>query len=99
MNIPIPWTGSTDGHRKWRTALIVRSKPFLAAIATQVQHPGSDRWGDLHASGWWFWAEPSWEWGEDHLYYDGPHCRWAFGWLRVVRGGNWQCKECVPHDG
>ena len=30
-----------------------------------------------------------------HDYYDGPHCMWAIGWLRISWSWNW-CKKCMP---
>lgn len=34
-----------------------------------------------------------WYWGEDHIYYDGPHCFFGLGWLGLSWGPHW-CNKC-----
>ena len=34
------------------------------------------------------------EFGSTHLYYDGPHCSFSFGFLNISWSWNW-CKKCA----
>jgi hypothetical protein len=36
--------------------------------------------------------------GEEHVYYDGPHCSFSLGWLHFSWGGDW-CTKCMPDKG
>lgn len=36
-----------------------------------------------------------WKIGQEHMYYDGPHCFYQFGPFRYYNGWRW-CKKCYP---
>lgn len=36
-----------------------------------------------------------WAWGSDHIYWDGPHCFYSFGFVHFG-WMNWNCKRCRP---
>lgn len=33
--------------------------------------------------------------GEEHAYYDGPHCSFSLGWIHFNWSGDW-CEKCMP---
>jgi hypothetical protein len=33
--------------------------------------------------------------GQQHIYYDGPHCSFSIGWLHL-NWSYWWCKKCMP---
>jgi hypothetical protein len=35
--------------------------------------------------------------GEEHAYYDGPHCSFSLGWLHFNWSGDW-CTKCMPPE-
>ncbi len=39
-----------------------------------------------------------WQWGRHHVYYDGPHEVWWFGFLYFNWQGDW-CEECAKELG
>lgn len=38
-----------------------------------------------------------WKIGQDHTFYDSPHCMFDFGPLNYYTSDNWHCKECVKN--
>lgn len=38
-----------------------------------------------------------WNWGQEHFYYDGPHCSISFGWINFY-WNNWNCKRCFSDE-
>lgn len=101
MDIPIPFTGEQDasvihpdmGIRHWRKVVTVG----WLSIGWHLQlRYGDVPWSGLHASGVHVSLAWPWEWSEEHIYYDGPHCLRSRGFLRIYRGGDWDCKVCAP---
>ena len=39
-----------------------------------------------------------WKIGQEHMYYDGPHCIYDFGPFAIYRHWGW-CLKCMPADG
>jgi hypothetical protein len=35
--------------------------------------------------------------GEEHAYYDGPHCSFSIGWIHFCWSGDW-CLKCMPDE-
>ena len=104
MKIPIPFTYEQDervihddmGVRRWRKVFEIDLCGKQPSIGWTMQIQYSDnQWSDLHASGFHVSLGRRFEWSEHHVYYDGPHCCWSFGFIRVYRGGNWHCKKCM----
>lgn len=52
-----------------------------------------DEWHDSHTLVNGLWYHGKWDWGFDHFWYDGPHCGFSFGPLRI-QWHNEGCKEC-----
>ncbi len=65
-------------------------KDFIGFIH-QAQSDGE--WDDSHTlvNGLWYHGE--WDWGFHHFWYDGPHCGFSFGPLRI-QWYNESCKQC-----
>jgi hypothetical protein len=38
-----------------------------------------------------------WEVGSWHIWYNGPHCGYSLGWLKIG-WENWNCKKCGSDD-
>lgn len=56
-------------------------------------HYKPNEWRDLHQEGFMV-TISKWQWGEDHLYYDGNHCMLHVGWLHF-EWSNPKCKKCL----
>lgn len=37
-------------------------------------------------------------WGADHVWYDGPNCRWGIGPFNFQRSGIGTCHECLREN-
>ena len=99
MLIPIPFTHKRDPHvihedmgiREWRTVFFFGLT--YVGVAMQIRYQGVD-WHTLMHWSCGARLASTWEWSDDHIYYDGPHCHWSRGFLRFWRDGDWDCKEC-----
>lgn len=38
-----------------------------------------------------------WKFGQEHMYYDGPHCMYDLGPFSLYKSWNW-CTKCMPED-
>ncbi len=105
MVFPIPFTYRQEekptiptlGIRRWRHVLEVEvfSRNPGIGVTLQVKFRGED-WYAVAASGFRVYLDYRWSWEEHHVWWDGPHCGWDYGFLRVYRGGNDNCKKCDP---
>lgn len=103
MVFPIPFTYQQEekpaiptlGIRRWRYVLevAVLSRYPGIGVTMQVKFENQD-WSDNHASGFGIHLDYHWSWEENHVYWDGPHCGWNYGFLRLFRGGDDNCKKC-----
>lgn len=69
-------------------------KDFIGFIH---QHHLSGEWYDSHTRVFQLWYHGKWRLGQDHFWYDGPHCQFAFGPFRI-QWYNDHCKECYGED-
>ena len=65
-------------------------KDFIGFIH-QAQLEGE--WHDSHTLVNGLWYHGKWDWGFTHFWYDGPHCGFSLGPLRI-QWYNENCKEC-----
>lgn len=65
-------------------------KDFIGFIH-QAQSDGE--WDDSHTLVNGLWYHGKWDWGFHHFWYDGPHCGFSLGPLRI-QWYNEGCKEC-----
>ena len=64
------------------------------------QHQDTDgKWYDSHVDAYELNVCKTWKIGSDHIYYDGPHCFYHFGFFTLQLGGNWKCKKCCDYVG
>lgn len=103
MMFPIPFTYKQEekvyiehlGIRRWRYVLEVDLLSWNPGIGVTLQVKFKDQdWYSVHAAGFGVHLDHHWSWKESHIWYDGPHCMWDYGFLRVFRGGNMDCKKC-----
>lgn len=92
LRIPIPFTGWATPYIKEGRRIIGLSWSFLG-ILSEIKHREDSDWTLGH------WDVKSislhwrWNWGEDHFYYDGPHCFYNFGPI-TIEWPNWECEKC-----
>lgn len=48
------------------------------------------RGGDYYS----LWLGGPFRFGQEHFWYDGPHCSWSFGFVHVGWSCDWHCKKC-----
>lgn len=60
----------------------------------QYQDRGSKKWSDSGSSRYDIWLTSYFRFRSDHVYYDGPHCSFTFGWIQFC-WGNENCKKCM----
>ncbi len=68
-------------------------EPTSIGFIHQHQHQNGE-WDDSHTAVYIAYLDRPFKLGSDHIYYDGPHCIYQLGFLRLMRG-NWKCKECI----
>ena len=106
MDIPIPltqWTedeplSSMTGRRTWRHVLVVEGLPWPSIgvrldVKFNTGEPEEKDFMGLHAAGWTLRLDPVWSFDEEHIYYDGCHCLYSFGFLRLILGST-NCSKC-----
>lgn len=60
------------------------------------QHQLQDgQWYNSHTNVYGLWRSQRWQLGDDHFYYDGPHCFCHLGPIHLQLGGNWDCLKCL----
>lgn len=79
----------TGGGYPWRRVFAI-DRDF---IGFKGQYKSDDKWSDNHANMFGL-SYGKWRWGESHVYYDGPHCMRAFGFLHVIWSGGWDTGDC-----
>ena len=104
IQIQIPFTFKQEskvvykevGLRSWRHVLDVDLFSWTPGIGVsqEVKFDKGD-WRSIHSSGLDLRLSTQWSWSEDHFWYDGPHCSWNRGFLRVFRGGRFHCEKCL----
>lgn len=62
-------------------------------IGFMHQHHIDGEWYDSHTRVNGIWWHGKWDWGMHHFWYDGPHCEFSIGPLRI-QWHNDTCKEC-----
>jgi hypothetical protein len=86
------WALQTDGANRpglrWASVGIFREVRFL---------PG-DEWSGGRCGYYAVCVKPHFEIGEDHDYYDGPHCSFSLGFVHFYWMPDW-CLKCMPNDG
>ncbi len=89
-DIPFP----DQGRRKWRRTLDISwgCIEFGEDFASEK----SPEWYPLHQDYYCVSVGGRWGFGDEHVYYDGPHCIWSLGPLHFCWGGNWKCRKCCP---
>ena len=53
----------------------------------------NEEWEDCD-HGYWI-VLHKWQVGIEHIYWDGEHCLYSFGWIGMSRNG-YPCKKCCP---
>lgn len=59
------------------------------------QHQGKEtgKWRDSHTKCYEIIFTKEFKFGIDHIYYDGPHCLYNFGFITIQWGRDW-CDKC-----
>lgn len=87
------------GRRGWRWVIETgqwQTGVYVSLDEQVIFHDRDAQWGD--ATRYITLAlVPGFEIGQDHHYYDGPHCSVKLGWLRIAYSWNW-CKKCMPDE-
>jgi hypothetical protein len=65
-------------------------KDFIGFIH---QAQSSGKWHDSHTLVNGLWYHGIWDWGFHHFWYDGPHCNFGIGPLRI-QWHNDNCEKC-----
>ncbi len=81
----------------WRRSLRIDTYPepatLMITIVGEYRFTGQE-WRVNHADEIGIGFSTEWNFTETHIYYDGEHCIWAFGFLRIYRMGR-DCKKCL----
>lgn len=70
-------------------------------LAAQFRQINDSYWTSTHASAYEVNIGKHFNWGFEHVYYDGPHCFLSLGWLNFCWNGNprtGSCKKCMPDE-
>lgn len=59
------------------------------------QHKLDGKWYDGHDE-YLIIVSSKMNFGQEHVYYDCPHCTYSFGPFTYFRGADWTCKKCLP---
>jgi hypothetical protein len=82
------------------SASLSRARNFFhIGLVRQHQWKSTNEWQTGHVGNWEIHINDHWAWGEEHVYYDGPHCFFDLGFIHIsypAKGG-W-CKKCMPDD-
>lgn len=59
----------------------------------QYHYRGQEEWCDCHSERWGVEINSHFLFGQEHMYYDGPHCFFSLGFLHI-QWVNWKCRKC-----
>lgn len=79
------------GKRSWRWALNVDFQSIGVWMQTKAEGDTVWRWGCDYYDAC---LTRHFSFGEDHLWYDGPHCSFSVGFLHLNWSGD-DCKKCL----
>jgi hypothetical protein len=65
--------------------------------ACQGKRKSNNEWQSLHFDDTGIEVNSHFSIGFKHVYYDGPHCFFALGFVHI-RWNSWDCKKCCPRD-
>jgi hypothetical protein len=92
------------GRRSWRWVLEaspwhLEGRLFGAGIGFTHQYRCERGGNEWHLATHYYEVNVSrrFAWGEEHMYYDGPHCSFSLGWLHFSWSGDW-CTKCMPGE-
>ena len=94
LKIPIPFTG-------WKTDYIVAGRRIIglgwlyAGLYFETKYKDESKWHVHHWGGHAIMLRWRWEWGEEHIYYDAPHCFYMFGPI-TIEWSKSECEKCHP---
>lgn len=70
---------------------------FSAGFVDQYQLKSDGEWRTSHAGNFEVTINKNWIWGEEHFYYDGPHCFRSFGFVHfAIPAKDGWCDKCFP---
>jgi hypothetical protein len=94
LRIPIPFTKWTNEYNITGRRVICIGWPYVG-LYYDIKYENNPEWILHHGGGRAIIFHWRLEWGEDHFYYDCPHCFYNFGPISI----EWSkdvCKKCHP---
>jgi hypothetical protein len=90
--VPVPFTTEPETRPGFHcTAYRWTFQLGLHTLALVHQHQIEGEWHDSHTRVWGLFWHGAWMWGPKHFWYDGPHCIFALGPVRV----QWFQRRCT----
>ncbi len=86
---------------RWIIEVEKYKKAFSFGLYYQFRYKPKDEWYTSHSSLYEVVIGRYFSWGEDHMYYDGPHCSFSLGFIHFHWSGNFntgECKKCYPEQ-
>ena len=79
----------------WRSVLEIGW--FYILWTKQYKPRDLQKWNSSHTGGFGLWISSRFLLGEEHVYYDGEHCSFGFGFLKIM-WTKFNCKKCMPDN-
>lgn len=87
--------GDDMPNKAFRWAL--KLERWCFGLAHECQDRKTGEWEDSHTDRYDISLERRWMWGSHHFYYDGPHCMFALGPIRIQWAPlDGHCAKCMP---